>query len=486
MFDPNQQIAPPMNLSDMFMAQSGGMTPQPMSGAQSPWPAMMGNTQPVAMPQTPQDNGVLQHISDVISQYTQNQQTQQSGNNFITNILANRTQPTAQDTSTSLLNSVLTNSYSSPEQQMAGRYTAQLSPYSDALTMQGKMAQTGLENAQAGYYQNTLQRDLAEKAYQYANDPQMAQSRMMAQYMGNLSGMPQLQNGGQPPDGGMIPDSGAALQLYRQQNGLPTPPIDSQMAAMGRPIGTSAPMNGTLPQQLQSNAQQGGGFNPMGAMLAKSLGLTDMQIGPNGQPMPIPGSMKIENGSVISFDQNGKPQSNIPVNPRAQGLFEQKLQDMASNLEKLHKIGGTIEEDDSFLSNKATQIAASKGNDWMPGGQDILQGTQAQTLRDNIQADVKQALPLYMQAFGITPGMERAQAAQQMLQDAIGGALTKSRQHTLSNLANLSQTAGTGQLAQQINTPQIPTITSPSDPAFQKLPSGSKFMTPEGQTMVKH
>lgn len=305
---------------------------------------------------------------------------------------------------------------------------------------QGLQADIANKNAMAGYYGNALQRDLAEKAFSYANDPQMAQAKMMAQYMQSLSGQAQQTSSGSAPQVNASDlQSGSAVQ----QNGgsIPAPP-------------TPANLSQSLQQNNQTSPQQGGGFNPMGAMLAKQLGLTDMQIGPNGQPMPIPGSMKIENGSVISFDANGKPQANIPVNPRAQGLFEQKLQDMHDNLQKLHDIGGTIEEGGGigqFLENKGTQMAASQGGKYLPSGQDILQGTEAQTLRDNIQADVKQALPLYMQAFGITPGMERAQAAQQMLQDAIGGSLTKSRQHTMANLKNLSQTAGTGQLAQSLS-----------------------------------
>lgn len=299
---------------------------------------------------------------------------------------------------------------------------------------QSLQADIANKNAMAGYYGNSLQRDLAEKAFSYANDPQMAQSRMMAQYMQSLSGQ-----GQSAPSGGTAPQVNASdLQpgagAVQSGGAIPAPP-------------TPVNLSQALQQNAQPNAQQGGGFNPMGAMLAKSLGLTDMQIGPNGQPMPIPGSMKIENGSVISFDANGKPQANIPVNPRAQGLFEQKLQDIAGNVNKLHDLGDTIEEGRGFLPNMMNEAEGSS----YTGLPTILQGTQGQTLRDNIQADVKQALPLYMQAFGITPGMERAQAAQQMLQDAIGGSLTKSRQHTMANLKNLSQTAGTGELAKQLS-----------------------------------
>lgn len=395
---------------------------------------------------------------------------------------ANGMMPNFQPSDSDLAQTMLTNATGfngsptykpvSPQQVAGENQLTQIVPYDQMMQAQGRAlqnnitSQTGVQSAQsdiaykqamANAQNNAVQRDIAEKQYQYANDPQMAQARMMAQYMQSLSGGGTQQSAPQQmtmsqQDGSVVPQvNQSALQPSAgiQVNGsIPNPP---------------SPMD--LNQAMQQNAQpqQGGGFNPMGAMLAKSLGLTDMQIGPNGQPMPIPGSMKVENGSVISFDQNGKPQSNIPINPRAQGLFEQKLQDIYQNVNKLHDLGGTVEENPDkglltniplvggFLENKATQMAASQGGKYLPSGQDFLQGTEAQTIRDNIQADVKQALPLYMQAFGITPGMERAQAAQQMLQDAIGGSLTKSRQHTVSNLKNLSQTAGTGQLAQQLS-----------------------------------
>lgn len=444
-------IQQPMNFNDLFMAQNMGMQPQ----APSP---MIPQQQPMAGPQNVQMPPEMNHINDVINQYTQNKQAQQANSGLVQQILSNRMQPTTQDAAQSVnqtAQSFLTPNLFQPQtpgQAMDQRFATQLAPYTQGIGLQKEVAQTGLANAQAGYYSNALQRDLAEKAFEYANDPAKAQAAMMARYMQGLSGVPQTD---QQPSNGVVPPSGDALQEYRQQNGMATPPIDGQRAAMGLPIGTS-----TIPpvgsNQLQPPSSQGGGFNPMGAMLAKSLGLTDMQIGPNGQPMPIPGSMKVENGSVISFGPDGKPRNEIPVNPRAQGLFEQKLQDIANNVDKLHQIGGMVEEAqpnagpldlaNQFRKNMGTEMAASP----YTGLPLILQGTKAQTLRDNIQADVKQALPLYMQAFGITPGMERAQAAQQMLQDAIGGSLTKSREHTMSNLSNLSQTAGTGQLSQKI------------------------------------
>lgn len=499
----------PMNYSDLFMAQNLGLNPPPMSGAASPWAGMMaGGQPPMSASQPVQMPPEINHLNDIIQQYTQNKQDQSNNSGLVQQILSNRMQPSDQDTSTSIFKNAISapSQYTSPDQVMADRFKDQLAPYTQGMALANQSAeltgrniqnniqeqtglptamaemqikqiaaqiqqQTGLpmaqaelqarqiaaqyapqqqqadiaqKNAMAGYYGGALQRELTEKAFDYANNPANLQARMMANYMASLGGSGQPMQGGPPiqgmpaPNGGMLPSTPIPQQGVSQQPVVPQQPVaPTQTAPQAAPV------------------QQGNvGFNPMGALLAKQLGLTDMQIGPNGQPMPIPGAMKIEGGSVITIGPDGKPQSAIPVNPRAQGLFEDKLKDINDKLDRLHAINGTVEDTGGmgqFFDNKLTQIAASKGTQYTPGGQDLLQGTEAQTLRDDIQADVKQALPLYMQAFGITPGMERAQSAQQMLLDAIGGAVGKSRQHLKSNLSNLSQTAGTGELAKNLS-----------------------------------
>lgn len=521
MYDPTQ-IAQPMNYSDLFMAQNLGLQPSipaPMSGAQS-----MPQSMPMSGPQNVQMPPEINHLADVVQQYTQNKNDQQNNSGLVQQILSNRMQPDTSDASKSIFlsNQNGPGGYVSPDQTMADRYKNQLAPFTQGLGLANQsaelsgrlmnnnitaqtglpmamaqlkaeqmkndiMAQTGmsaaqadiaLKNSQAGYYGSVLQRDIAEKQFEYANDPQMQQAKMMAAYMQSLSGTPNPQANAATAPTSAFPTGGMSMPGNQQ--------IQSNTAA-------SQP---NLPQAMQQNAQpaaSGGGFNPMGAMLAKSLGLTDMQIGPNGQPMPIPGAMKIENGSVITIGPDGKPQSNIPVNPRAQGLFEQKLQDISDKIEKLHAIGGTVEEGGGFVHNKLTQMAATQQPamfGMIPSGQSFLQGTQAQSLRDDIQADVKQALPLYMQAFGITPGMERAASAQQMLQDAIGGAVGKSRQHLRSNLVNLSQTAGTGQLAAKISAEDAPksnqiSVVSPDGRAGTIDPSELQPALANGWKMVQ-
>lgn len=124
-------------------------------------------------------------------------------------------------------------------------------------------AEIGLEGAQATAMNEQVQRANAEKSFDYANNPQMKQANMMAQYLQNASGMAPSPTPQQNGFGGMSTPA------------TPTMPQGGQ-------IQPSAPQ-----QQAPANGQPT--FNPMGAMLAKQFGLENMQIGQNGQPQPIPG-----------------------------------------------------------------------------------------------------------------------------------------------------------------------------------------------------
>lgn len=125
-------------------------------------------------------------------------------------------------------------------------------------------AEIGLQGAQAGYYNSALQRDLAEKAFEYQNNPQMQQANLMSQYLRKASGM------GQQPS--------------------PTPQ-NNGFGGMSTPANANAPQGGQVPPSAPAQQQETGQptFNPMGAMLAKQFGMENMQIGANGQPEMIPG-----------------------------------------------------------------------------------------------------------------------------------------------------------------------------------------------------
>lgn len=165
-------------------------------------------------------------------------------------------------------------------------------------------------------------------------------------------------------------------------------------------------------------------------------------------------------GVILSTDPaTGKTTQSIPVNPQARAKFETNIQKIAGLFDQLHKAGGSVEQGGNFLGNKVNQLAGTQGVTvegvpLLPGGQTVMQGTETQAIRDEIQGLIKQTTPLYMQAMGITPGMERAASAQQMLQEALGGSVVKSRQANQYQLANLSQQAGTGEYNTKFGTLQ--------------------------------
>lgn len=163
--------------------------------------------------------------------------------------------------------------------------------------------------------------------------------------------------------------------------------------------------------------------------------------------IPPGAAIKGEGNELITKDAKGNFVQSIPQNPQAKAKFELNIQQIFKKFDELKAAGGSVEEGGGIIDNKINQAIAD-----IPGGQTLVQGSKAQTIRDEIQSLIKQTTPLYMQAMGITPGMERAVSAQQMLQAALGGALGKTRQENMYSLGNLSRQAGTGDLAQKLDT----------------------------------
>lgn len=508
------QASQPMNYSDLFTAQNLGMNPPPMSGAQSPWSGLMGAPQP--MPQQPvQMPPEINHLNDVIQQYTQNKQDQQNNSGLVQQILSNRMQPTLDDASQSTAQTA--QSFlaphlfqpQTPDQAMAQRYQTQLAPYTQGLQLANQsaeltgrnqtndiqaqtglpmamaslqheqmandiMAKTGmdrataeiaLQQAQAGqagamgnYYNSALQRDLAEKLFDYQNNPQMAQAKMMAQYMGGLGGG---QASGAP---GNLPQSMLSPNGTLPSTAIPTMQGGSNSQPQVNPTQGATPPSGNI------------GFNPMGAMLAKQLGLTDMQIGPNGQPMPIPGAMKIENGSVITIGPDGKPTSTIPQNPAARNSMEQTVDYLSGKLDELKNNGSAVDESQPWLEN---QFNAAMSNKYM---QPMQAGNKAQTIRSEMASYVMSALPDYMQAKGITPGMERSLGGQELILKAIGIDPSNSVQANKEILRNISRVSGTGDFAKQLSRV---TVISPTGQQGTIDPSELQSATQNGWKQVQ-
>lgn len=198
--------------------------------------------------------------------------------------------------------------------------------------------------------------------------------------------------------------------------------------------------------------------------------------------MQIPGTIqKGANGEILTSDPSGNVTQQVPPNPMMKQKFEQNITKIAGLFDELNKAGGSVEAGADWKTNKLNQLAGTKGIDLLghtviPGGQTIMEGTETQRIRGQIQDLIKQTTPLYMQAMGITPGMERAVSAQQMLMDALGGNVGKSRQENLYSIANLSQQAGTGEFAKRYQS-QPQGTTQTDNQAGQRV----NIITPDGK-----
>lgn len=200
--------AQPMNYSDLFMAQNLGLNPPPMSGAQSPWSGMMaGNTQPVAMPQTPQVSPEINHLNDVIQQYTQSKQDQQNNSGLVQQILSNRMQPEVQDAAKSTFLSNQNSQYTSPDQAMADRYKLQLAPYTEGMQLANQsaeltgrnqtnniQAQTGLPMAMAQLQKEQMTNDIIAKTGMSKAEAELALQKAQTGLLGVNTQKQQIEN----------------------------------------------------------------------------------------------------------------------------------------------------------------------------------------------------------------------------------------------------------------------------------------------------
>lgn len=86
-------------------------------------PMQLSQLQPQQMQQPQQVDPRLSYINDVLGQYGQTKQKQQDTGGLIAQILSQRVPTTSNDTSRSLLNSSLNNTYESPEEMALAPYT---------------------------------------------------------------------------------------------------------------------------------------------------------------------------------------------------------------------------------------------------------------------------------------------------------------------------------------------------------------------------
>lgn len=174
----------------------------------------------------------------------------------------------------------------------------------------------------------------------------------------------------------------------------------------------------------------------------------------------------LEAGRVWAKDANGQMVQQAIPNITAKKTLDDQLQYIHDQLDKLNTQGGAVNQGGNVLSNLKNMVAG--GSIKIPFTDDeisgntipTMMGTDAATTRENIDAAIKQTVPVYMAAMGITPGMERAVSAQKMLADALGGSTSMPIQNTQEQLRRISKEAGLGSVgsAQQGDTPITKTL----------------------------
>lgn len=370
-------------------------------------------------------------------------------------------------------------------------------PVSPEVAMAQRMAPS-LEAAKTFGSLGQQQMEFAKINEQMRHDRVMEASNTNALPITDNPTTPQMGfGGGMPAQASSMSQTSLQMPQQAPQGGMPgfgqgaqTQMLSAPQQSQSAPAQTPAQQSGLTPQ-FRGNQPYTEGLQP-GFQWAKN---SDGRL----IAMQIPGTIqKGENGKLITMDVNGKPTETMPIDPVAKQKFESNIQLIAQKFDELHKIGGTVEENGGFLNNKKNQLESTKDWAWgkLPGGQSLMQGRPEQTIRGEIQDLVKQTMPLYMQAMGITPGMERAVAAQQMLQEALGGSISNTRQQNLFSLSNLSKQAGTGAFASQLEgQQQLQSIPAPAvefmrqnanDPAIkqqfdQKYGTGAAARLLEGQ-----
>lgn len=186
-----------------------GMGNSGMGLANAPMPQQQAAATPAQQPQLPPMNG----LADILNQYVQNKTQQAGSNGTVQSILAQRFQPTDEDTNKSILQTA--QSYGSdnfkpttPEQAAQTRVGNELAPYTTALGLQGQQADVTLKQAQANQA-NALSQFFtggagfgsggqSNGATPMNGQPQFnPRGAMLAKAMGLPEGM-QIGSGGQP------------------------------------------------------------------------------------------------------------------------------------------------------------------------------------------------------------------------------------------------------------------------------------------------
>lgn len=307
-------------------------------------PGMGGMPQP-QMPQQPPPE--LQHVTDVLQQYIQSKQGQQSSNGMLQQIFANRLQPEMQDVSRSISQTQQAFGApdlfkaATPQDAMASRYANELSPYTGMLEAQGKMG-TNMMNQSGGATGVLINRLMSEN-----------------------------------------PGMNFQQALQQVQTGLRT---NTMIDASGNLV----PMQGALGTVADlSNAKQTG------------QNTSDLQYKPQiagGEALAKTG-VELSNAAAIEAQKAAGRGEITPVQnlQKGRGQVSDMIQSLSNSYQALDQAGGITNPEKGALAN----MRAYAGNT-APGQ---LMGSMAGTKAQSIRNTIEQSRPLLINAIRQATGM---------------------------------------------------------------------------------
>ena len=288
--------------------------------------------------------------------------------------------------------------------------------------------------------------EMAPRAYEQMF-PQIVQQGRTASALSALTGggtQSQQASTGQPVYGGDSNPTAPVPQTLPAQQPVqpvaPKSPLASMTDMQNLPLYVMA-SGGNLEQGFKAMQAARAVATPMGATLEPG-----MMWDPNnpGHAIAIPGAfVKGANGEILTVGSNGVVTQSVPKSPEARGVIESNINKMSGLLDELDKEGGSVSENKTWAQNQLNKALSTEA------GQGIMQGSKEQTIKNSLQSIITQSMPIYMQAMGLTPGMERSAEGQKMILDAMGVDPQKSIEANKAALANLSLTAGVGKYAEK-------------------------------------
>lgn len=419
----------------------------------------------------PQPGMDLQHVNDVMNQYIQSKQQQQNGG-LLQQILSNRMQPQDQDIMTAGLREA--QSYAtpggfkaySPEGQMADRISNQLSPYSDALkaanegavlsgrTMDNEItAQTGLPAAMAALQSQQQHNDV----YGKTGLPQA------------LATLQEAQTKAQYAD----PMAQADLSLKQAHA--------KYFNAGGGSNGAGGGATGALVSRLMAEDPS---LSFEQALYAVQTGFRQgTAIQSNGQLGVMQGAPEAR-GAIKQGEQTGTEQARLnftaPIaaahqegeaTGKAQGAIDTRAI-------KAPQIEMLLQQAERMLPQATSGGIQTARRDAMGYFGSATAGSEIDSQLNVIGAALTSNVPRMEGPQSDYDVALYAKAAGDLANSKIP---VETRLAAIKTIRNLnSKYAAQGQKG------SVPTISSPNDPAFQQLPPGAQFMTPDGQTLVKH